>query len=73
MSLGGAVNLLVYVIIIVILIVVLIAVLRWLGVFFIAPIVSATPMAYTETIGQVSLSEGLSQSLIADTSQFYNI
>jgi hypothetical protein len=70
MSASGAINLLIYVIIIVIVIVVLLVVLKFfLGMLFIAPTVSATPAAYTETVGLVSLLPvGLSQSLIADTS-----
>ena len=50
MSAIGAVNLLIYVVIFVIIIVVLLYVLKVvLGVFLIAPIVSATFSAYTET------------------------
>ena len=66
MSASGAVNLLIYVIIIVIIIAVLLYVLKViLGVFFIAPYIMATPAAYTETAGLVSLLPvGLSQSLM---------
>jgi hypothetical protein len=65
MSTSGALNLLIYVIIIVIVIVVLLVVLKFfLGMLFIAPTVSATPAAYTETVGLVFPIAGLSQSLI---------
>jgi hypothetical protein len=52
MSVSGPLNLLIYVIIFVIIIIVLLVVLKFfLGLLFIAPQVSATPAAYTETVG----------------------
>jgi hypothetical protein len=74
MSASGALNLLIYVIIIVIVIVVLLVVLKFfLGMLFLAPTVSATPLPYTESGGLVSLLPvGLSQSLnSADTSLYF--
>jgi len=65
MSASGALNLLIYVVIFVIIIVVLLYVLKVvLGLFFIAPQVSATFMPYTESMSGVVRTS----SLIADTS-----
>jgi hypothetical protein len=65
MSAAGAISTLVWALIVIIIIVVVVVVLfKVINLLFIAPIVLATPAAYTETVGLVSLlSVGLSQSL----------
>ena len=71
MSAAGAISTLVWALIVIIIIVVIVVVLfKVINLLFIAPVtantiqVSATPAAYTETVGLVSLLPvGLSQSL----------
>ncbi len=72
MSATGAISTLVWALIVIIIIVVIVVVLfKVINLLFIATQVSDTPAAYTETVGLVSLSGGLSQSLISDTSHFF--
>ena len=73
MSAGAAISTLVWALIVIIIIVVVVVVLfKVINLLFIAPTVSATPAAYTETVGQVfPLSEGLVPVINADTSYLH--